>query len=59
MGIDYRQYPWGKIEIMTFGIEYSRKAIVNWCRLAMRNRPWDPDGTLAPDAVDRAKMKPR
>jgi hypothetical protein len=58
LGVVYRRLPDGRTLVLTVGTEPSERAIRHWCRLALRNRPWDPDGTPVPDAVDRAKNRP-
>lgn len=35
------------------GIELSRRAIKDWIKLALRNKPWVEGGAPAPDHYDR------
>lgn len=55
LGVVYRQQPGGRTLVLTLGVETSKAAIRDWCRLAMKNRPWETGRPPAPDAVDRAR----
>ena len=61
-GVIYEIDGLGREKLLDVGIELNRRAIKDWINLAIRNKPWEPDGMPAPDHYDRAgivKQRPQ
>lgn len=43
----------GRHKTLDVGVELSRRAIKDWIRIALRNKPWEDGSMPAPDHYDR------
>lgn len=43
----------GRRKALDVGVELTRRAIKDWIRIALRNKPWQDGGMPAPDHYDR------